>query len=228
MYGEYYKKILTEIGRYPKEKVQVIGNPTYFDFEKIKNSLDKKEIMRKNDLNNEKIILVPLSMRFFYIENSPDRILLNTLFDGFKDRDDVKILVRPHPGDKFDQDTLRNHFPGNNFKISRNTLFEDIFMSDIVVILPISSVSSEVPIFEKPLLLVNIEKDNSTKAIDDAYLQLAEHDVARLISSSDLVSTIDSINKADIWKTNDSQKRKEFLQNYLNYGNSVDLLHLID
>jgi len=228
VYGEYYKKILTEIGTYPKEKVQVIGNPTYFDFEKIKNSLDKKEIMRKNDLNNEKIILVPLSMRFFYIENSPDRILLNTLFDGFKDRDDVKILVRPHPGDKFDQDTLRNHFPGNNFKISRNTLFEDIFMSDIVVILPISSVSSEVPIFEKPLLLVNIEKDNSTKAIDDAYLQLAEHDVARLISSSDLVSTIDSINKADIWKTNDSQKRKEFLQNYLNYGNSVDLLHLID
>jgi len=227
VYGEYYKKILTEIGRYPKEKVQVIGNPTYFDFEKIKNLLDKKEIMRKNDLNNEKIILVPLSLRFFYVENSPDRILLTTLFDGFKDRDDVIILVRPHPGDKLDQDTLRNHFPGNNFKISRNTLFEDIFMSDIVVILPISSVSSEVPIFEKPLLLVNIEKDNSTKAIDDAYLQLVEHDVARLISSSDIVSTINSIDKGEIWKNNDSKKRKEFLQNYFNYGNSVNLLHLI-
>ncbi len=228
VYGEYYKKILTEIGGYPKEKVQVIGNPTYFDFEKIKNLLDKNEIMRKNDLNNEKIILVPLSMRFFYVENSPDRILLDTLFDGFKDRDDVKILVRPHPGDKLVQETLRNYFPGNNFKISRNTLFEDIFMSDIVVVLPLSSVSTEVPIFEKPLLLVNIEKDNSTKAIDDAYLQLVEHDVARLISSSDIVSTINSIDKGEIWKNNDSQKRKEFLQNYFNYGNSVNLLHLIE
>jgi len=228
VYGEYYKKILTEIGTYPKEKVQVIGNPTYFDFEKIKNSLDKKEIIRKNDLNNEKIILVPLSMRFFYVENIPDRILLNILLDGFKDRDDIKILVRPHPGDKLDQDTLRNYFPGNNFKLSKNTLFEDIFISDIVVVLPLSSVSTEVPIFEKPLLLVNIEKDNSTNAIDDVYLQLVEHEVARLISASDVVSTINSIGKGELWKNNDSQKRQEFLQQYCNYGNSVNFLNLIE
>ncbi len=228
VYGEYYKKILTEIGTYPKEKVQVVGNPTYFDFEKIKNLLNKNEIRKKNDLKNEKIILVPLSMRFFYVENSPDRILLNTLFDGFKDRDDVKILVRPHPGDKFDQDTLRNIFPGNNFKISRNTLFDDIFVSDIVVVLPLSSVSTEVPIFEKPLLLVNIEKDNSTKFIDDAYLKLVEYDVARLISSSDVVSEIDSIDKGELWRTEDSHKRKEFLQNYFNYGNYVNFLNFIE
>jgi hypothetical protein len=227
VYGEYYKKILTEIGHYPKEKVQVIGNPTYFDFEKIKNSLDKKEILHRNNLNTEKIILVPLSMRFFYFENSPDRILLNTLYDGFKDQNDIKIIVRPHPGDKLDQDKLRNYFPGNTFKLSQNTLFDDIFMSDIVVVLPISSVSSEVPIFEKPLLLVNVDKDNSTKAIDDAYLQLVEHDVAKLISSSNLISTINSIDKDEMWKNNDSQKRKDFLQLYFNYGNSVNLLDLI-
>jgi len=29
-------------------------------------------------------------MRFFYIKNSPDRILLNTLFEGFKDNSNVK------------------------------------------------------------------------------------------------------------------------------------------
>jgi hypothetical protein len=228
VYGEYYKKILTEIGGYPKDKIQVIGNPTYFNFEKIKNSFNKYEILKKNDFKNEKIILFPLSMRFFYFENSPDRIILNILFDGFKDRDDVKILVRPHPGDKLDQNTLNNYFPDNNFLISINTLFEDIFVSDVVVILPISSVSSEVPIFEKPLLLVNVEKDNSVKSIDDAYLQLVEHDVAKLISSSEIVSTINLIDKGEIWKNNDSQKRKEFLQNYFNYGNPINLLHLIE
>jgi histone deacetylase complex regulatory component SIN3 len=89
-------------------------------------------------------------------------------------------------------------------------------------------VSSEVPIFEKPLLLVNVEKDNSVKSIDDAYLQLVEHDVAKLISSSKIVSTINLIDKGEIWKNNDSQKRKEFLQNYFNYGNSINLLHLIE
>lgn len=100
-------------------------------------------------------------------------------------------------------------------------------MSDVVIILPISSVSSEVPIFEKPLLLVNIEKDNSIDAIDDAYLQLVNHDVAKLISLSDLVSTVDSIKKDEVWKTTDSEKRKKFLHDYFNYGISSDLLDLI-
>ena len=228
VYGSYYKKILTEVGQYPKEKVQVIGHPTYFDFEKTKNLLNKQEILKKNNFDNEKIILFPLSMRFFYIKNSPDRILLNTLFEGFKHNSDVKILIRPHPGDKLDQNTLENYFPGNNFIISNNTLFEDIFMSDIVIVLPISSVSSEIPLFEKPLLLVNIDKNNSTIAIDDAYLQLVEHDVAKLVPSSELVSTINSIDKNEIWKNSDSEKRKKFLENYFNYGNSVDLLKLIE
>jgi hypothetical protein len=101
-------------------------------------------------------------------------------------------------------------------------------MSDIVIVLPISSVSSEIPLFEKPLLLVNIDKDNSTIAIDDAYLQLVEHDVAKLVPSSELVSTINSIDKNEIWKNSDSEKRKKFLENYFNYGNSVDLLKLIE
>jgi len=228
VYGNYSKKILSEIGSYPKEKIRIIGNPTYFDFDKIKKLLDKKTILNKNNLEDKKIVLVPLSMRLFYLKNSPDRILLNTLYDGFKDQDDIIILIRPHPGDKLDQKILTNFYPGNNFKISKNTLFEDIFVSDMVVILPISSVSSEVPMFEKPLILVNIEKDKSIKAIDAAYLQLVEHNVAELILVQNLISKINSINKGEVWKTADSQKRKIFLQNHLNYGNSVNILELIN
>lgn len=228
VYGKYYKKILTEIGTYPEEKVEVIGHPSYFNFEETKKLFNKSEILKKNSFNDEKIILFPLSMRFFYIQNSPDRILLNTLFKEFKNNPDVKILVRPHPGDVLDQDILNNFFPNNNFIISKNTLFEDIIMSDIVVILPISSVSSEIPIFEKPLLLVNVENDNSIKSIDDAYLQLVEHDVAQLISLSNLTSTINSIEKNEIWKKTESKKRIKFLEDYFNYENSVDILSLIE
>lgn len=228
VFGEYYKKILTEIGRYPKDKIIIFGNSTYFNFEKIKQMLDKKTILKKNNLENKKIILFPLSMRFYYFGNSPDRILLDALFENLKDRDDVIVLIRPHPGDKFTQETLSKFYPSKNFIISKNSLFEDIFVADMVVILPISSVSSEVPIFEKPLILVNIEKDKSIKSIDDAYLQLVEHEVAKLIPISELSNTINKINKNEVWKIVDSEKRKKYLQNYFNYGNSIDLMELID
>ena len=228
VYGEYYKKILTEIGTYPKEKVQVVGNPTYYNFEKIINSLDKSQIKQKNGIKNEKIILVPLSMRFFYVENSPDRILLNTLFQGFKNKSNVKILIRPHPGDKLDQELLENIFPENNFLISKNTLFEDIFICDVVSVLPLSSVSTEVPMFKKPLLLVNIERDNSTNAIDDVYLQLIKYEVAKLISYSDVVSTINSIKSGEVWNNDNSQKRKEFLKFYCDLENLIEFEKLIE
>jgi len=228
VYGEYYKKILTEIGTYPKEKVQVVGNPTYYNFEKIINSLDKSQIKQKNGIKNEKIVLVPLSMRFFYVENSPDRILLNTLFQGFKNKSNVKILIRPHPGDKLDQELLENIFPENNFLISKNTLFEDIFICDVVSVLPLSSVSTEVPMFKKPLLLVNIERDNSTNAIDDVYLQLIKYEVAKLISYSDVVSTINSIKSGEVWNNDNSQKRKEFLKFYCDLENLIEFEKLIE
>lgn len=227
VYGEYYKKILTEIGTYPKEKVQVVGNPTYYNFKKIINSLDESQIKQKNGIKNEKIILVPLSMRFFYVENSPDQILLNTLFQGFKNKNDVKILIRPHPGDKLDKELLENIFPENNFLISKNTLFEDIFICDVVAVLPLSSVSTEVPMFKKPLLLVNIERDNSTNAIDDVYLQLIKYEVAKLISYSDLVSTINSIKSGEVWNNN-SQKHKEFLKFYCDLENLIEFEKLIE
>ena len=34
--------------------------------------------------------------------------------------------------------------------------------------------------------------------------------------------------KNEIWENSDSEKRKSFLENYFNYGNSVDLLKLIE
>ena len=227
VYGNYYKKILTEIGVYPADKVQVIGNPTYYDFDKTIKMLDKKKILFKNNLLDKKIVLIPLSHRFFYFENNPDRALLNALFEGLRNRDDVVVLVRPHPGDKFDQKMLSKIYPSDNFKISKSSLFEDIFVSDVVISIPLSSVCTEVPIFEKPLILVNVEKNQSLKSINDAYLQLVENEVAKLVSIKDLVQTLDSVKKGESWKISESSKRKEFLKEFFNHGQSVDLLNLV-
>ena len=227
VYGNYYKKILTEIGAYPADKVQVIGNPTYYDFDKTIKILDRKKILFKNNLLDKKIVLIPLSHRFFYFENNPDRALLNALFEGLRNRDDVIVLVRPHPGDKFDQKMLSKIYPSDNFKISKSSLFEDIFVSDVVISIPLSSVCTEVPIFEKPLILVNIEKNQSLKSINDAYLQLVENEVAKLVSIKDLVQTLDSVKKGESWKISESSKRKEFLKEFFNHGQSIDLLNIV-
>ena len=227
VYGNYYKKILTEIGAYPTDKVQVIGNPIYYDFDKTIKLLDRKKILIKNNLPDKKIVLIPLSYRFFYFENSQDRTLVNILFKEIKDRDDIIVLVRLHPGEKFDQEMFTRIFPSNNFKISTTTLFEDIFVSDVVVVLPISSVCTEVPLFEKPLILVNLQKNQSLKSIEHTYLQLVEQEVAKLVSIEDLIQTVNSLKKGELWKIAESSKRKEFLKDFFNYDKSIDLLKLI-
>ena len=81
--------------------------------------------------------------------------------------------------------------------------------------------------FKKPLLLVNIERDNSTNAIDDVYLQLIKYEVAKLISYSDLVSTINSIKSGEVWNNN-SQKHKEFLKFYCDLENLIEFEKLIE
>ena len=67
------------------------------------------------------------------------------------------------------------------------------------------------------------------KSIDDAYLQLVEHDVATIeFHYLNLTSTINSIEKNEIWKKTESKKRIKFLEDYFNYENSVDILSLIE
>ena len=81
--------------------------------------------------------------------------------------------------------------------------------------------------FEKPLILVNVEENQSLKSIDDVYLQLVENEVAKLVSIEDLVQTLDSVKKGESWKISESSKRKEFLKEFFNHGQSVDLLNLV-
>jgi len=227
VFGEFYKKILTERGSYLKDKVAVIGNPMYYNIHSVKKTLNRDSILAKYPISNKKIILVPLSFRFFYSKNNPDRILLDILYDGFGESNDSVILVRPHPGDKLDENNLRSFYPTKNFILSKTTLFEDLFVSDVVVVLPISTVSTEAAIFEKPVILVNREKNHSTSQINETYIHLVEHDVAILASMDEIIPKINSIKRGELWKTSESEKRKEFLYSYFNFGNSVDLMKLI-
>lgn len=227
VFGSYYKKILLEMSSYPKNSVEPIGHPSFFNFQEIKKSLDRKEILKKYELNEKKIILFPFSFRFTYITNSPDRILLSELYKNFKNNDELTIIVRPHPGDNFDDKTLQNLYPSKNFICSRASLFEDLTLCDAVVISPVSTVSSEAAMFEKPVFFVDVLEENISETVNPVYHELIKNDVVQLIPLKQLTSIIDSINKRELWKTSDSEKRHNFLSSFFHYNEKPNLIKLV-
>lgn len=227
VFGEYYKKILTEKCNYPKDKVAVIGNPLFYNIDKLKRTMNKELILKKYNLEDKKIILVPLSFRlFYYSKNSADELLLDTLFNGLQKNDDTIVVMRPHPGDSSDITTkLEQKYPSKNFRTSKGSLLEDILISDIVVT-TISTVGTDAAVFEKPVIFVNIA-GNASESLGGIRKEMIENEVALSVSRDELISKISSIQKGELWETEKSPRRKEFMHSYFNYDQSVDLMKLI-
>lgn len=225
VYGEYFKKILTENGNYPKDKVAVIGNPTFYNFERKKQMLNKQKILNKYGFQDSKIILVPLARSLISISKvNYDYILLQILFEQFKEKDDIIILVRGHPGESITKKLLDKYFPGNNFQLSKLSLFEDIFISDIIVT-STSTVGIDATIFEKPVIFVNVTK--TRMFIGDFQQNMVQNKTAIICQKEDIIQTIYSLLEGKIWNKDDDSYRKLFLQNFFNYSKEVDLMKLI-
>lgn len=227
VFGKYHKNLLTEKGGYPKDKVLVTGNPTLSNLDEIKHNLSRKQLLAKYRIPDKKIVLIPLSFRLIYHQNNPDRLILNKVYNGLKDSD-IIILVRPHPGDLLDLQIFRKLFPASNFILSKNTIFEDLFLCDVVVVsTPASTIASEAALYEKPVILVNVV-DNDMSTYDDIYQQIVKHEVAIFSSLEQLVPNINSIQKGELWKTNESENRKKFLSLFFNTDKKIDLIKIIE
>ena len=226
VYGEFHKKILTEKGSYPNENIAVTGNLSFYNIERIKNTLNRNEILSRYQIPDKKVVLVPLSFRLFNPDkNNPDRILLDTIFNHLND-DDTVVLVRPHPQDIVGQSQFEQMFPKKNFKCSQGNIFEDLFVSDLVVV-TYSSVGVEAALFEKPILLVNVVDEKGSSPFGDIQRFMIENELARQVHIGKLIQEINSIKKGELWKVEESTKRQEFLRYFFNYGVSVDLMKLI-
>jgi hypothetical protein len=227
VFGQYYKELLTKIGTYPSKKVVSIGNPSYFELEKFKESIKKEELLEKYSIPNKKIVLVPLSFRFMYYKNNPDKTLLDILFEKFKNQNDTIFMIRTHPGDDLNLKQLREIYPTNNFLLSKQTLIEDFILSDIVVVLPISTVSSEAGLFEKPVIIADIVKENIKSQFNETYQKLIDSEIAKLVSIDKIDESIESIKSGEFWKTSDSKKRQQFLQDYFHINKQINLSEIL-
>lgn len=228
VFGEYYKKMLNEFGNYPLDKIHVTGNLTLYNLDKIKNILDRKKLLLKNNIPDKKIVLFALSFRFGIFKDNPDIRILKILYNGLKDQEDTIVYVRPHPGDKINQDILNHICPSKNFILStKNSNFEDIFLSDVVVLYT-STLGLESALFEK-IVLYTGESEQLTDNMYYDYLQkMITNDVAKYVPINNLVSHIKSIKKGTTLKISDSEKRKNYLEEILNYGNKINLLKILE
>ena len=207
VFGEYYKKLLIEKSAYSENNVKVFGHPEYFDIEEIKSKLSKQELRTKFNLPNKTIILVSLSFRFSYISNSPDRVLLKFLYEELKDNDNLIILIRPHPGDKLNELILKKNYPAKNFLLSKGSLIEDFIASDIVVVLPLGTVSTEAIMFDKPIIFPDIIQKNKLD-IDSVFKILIENKLALMANKSNFKQTVDSITSNQSTNSNSLEKEK--------------------
>ena len=214
VFGEYYKKLLTENNGYEEKHIEVFGHTEYFNIDEVKTKLEKQKIRSKFDLPNKTILLTPLSFRFSYIQNSPDHVLLQILHKKFENDTNTLILVRPHPGDNLNKEILEKNYPSNNFKISSGSLIEDLSLCDIVLSLPFSTVGTETIMVDKPIIFVDVLQHNNFD-IDPIFKILIEHKLAFITNESSLKEAINSIRTNTSFYSNPQREKiKQFLFNF--------------
>ena len=226
VFGDYYKQLLINKGKYPSSKIQISGNLSLYNVNELKNLLIRKNLLKKYNLDDKKIILIILSNRLTFTKNNPDVTLLEHVHNCLKDQDCI-VLVRPHPGDELTEEIFRKFCPSLNFKLSLgNSLFEDIAITDIVIAMW-STVGIEAALFEKPVLFTTIEDTDSTLIKYDFVNEMVKGKAAKFSPISTLCSDINSINKGELWRINDVPERSTTIMKFLNYGNSINLEKLI-
>ena len=134
-------------------------------------------------------------------------------------------MVRPHPGDSLNQEILSLDYPSKNFIYSTNSLFEDFIISDVIVVLPLSTIAAEAIIFDKPLILVNTVDNDDTK-FDSNFQYLLKNNLAKSSSIKNVISAINiTIDKKN--NLNTPSMRENFLNDFFNLHKKIDFVNQI-
>ena len=158
VFGKFSKDNLVEYG-YPDEQIKIFGNPTFFNFEKIKKYFDKKSLNKKYNIkSDQKVILFTTQyLQKFHTTHGGfdyDVQILKELINNFGNNDKFKIIVKPHPSENIDiYKTLIDKNNMKNFDIIEENLFELITISDLVLSIYSYSMMDAV-CFRKPVIRV--------------------------------------------------------------------------
>lgn len=171
VFGKFSKDNLIKYG-YPDNQIKIFGNPAFFNFEKIKNYFDKKLLDKKYNIGrDQKVILVTTQyLQKFHTTHGGfdyDEQIVEELIDRFGNKDQFKIIVKPHPSENIDiYEKLIKKNNVKNFVIIKENLFELISISDIVISIYSYSIMDAI-CFRKPVIRVLFDNFNPKTLFDE-------------------------------------------------------------
>jgi hypothetical protein len=162
LFGNYTKNLLQKNG-YPESKLVILGNPEFFEFDKIKDLLSNQDLRKKYNIDpNSKIILFTTGkLQPYYADRGKydyDIQIWEYLLQKYANNNDYYVILKPHPSETNTQayEKILQKYTCDNFIIKNGILQEMIHISSVVI-----SVGSTTLIdslcFDKPVIQVIFE-----------------------------------------------------------------------
>jgi hypothetical protein len=154
IYGEYYKKLISDIGNFPADKIRIVGN-VRFDFYAGKR-LDKDVLMKKYGMKKGKPIMLFITQVLPF--PSEEDIINNAVFKAAKELG-FQLIIKQHPAEKSSAayDKLVSDYDIPALILRAASTNELIFICDIMVGFE-STLNYEGMIYGKPIININFGK----------------------------------------------------------------------
>jgi len=166
VHGEFSKNTLLNQG-YPSNNIIVYGNPTFFNLNELKNSLENKNLFEKYDINkNQKVILYGTEfLQEYYSAQGRynyNSLVWKNLLVNFGNDPNYLLILKPHPNENTSiYEKILDKASVNNAKIINEDLFELIHISSVVVSI-FSNIMTDALSFEKPVIRLTFDNIEHT------------------------------------------------------------------
>lgn len=155
VYGEYTKKILTEVGNYTADKVVVTGSSRYDLIARADEIYNREEFRKMLNLTLTKTIALVTTENLPIVEENI--LFLRSILQALKELPEVQVVIKPHPGEKskwYEQIVKEEKVKAEILPKNSDT-FEALYACDLLITC-FSTVATEAMILNKPVITVNL------------------------------------------------------------------------
>ncbi|RJS84625.1 glycosyltransferase [Methanophagales archaeon] len=155
VYGEYTKKILTEVCNYPADNVVITGSPRYDILSRADEIYIREEFRKMLNLDSDKKIALITTENLPILEENT--IFLRSVLRALKELPEVQAVIKPHPGEKSEwyKEIVEEEEVGAKILPKDSNTFEALYACDLLITC-FSTVATEAMILNKPVITVNL------------------------------------------------------------------------
>lgn len=193
VFGNYVKRLLVS-SKYPANRITVLGNPAFFNLDKLKCNISGKTLLQKHHipLDQQILLFTTGKLQRNYSSHGKydyDEQIFNYLLKHFASNKKFFIILKPHPSEKnisvYEQ--IISNYKAENTKIINDELFGLIMCSSLVISV-FSSTMIDSLFFDKPVIRVKFDREahpifDKTDAIITSNLHSLKDNVHKILDS---------------------------------------------